>query len=222
MLQGEKGKEMRINAKEWKRKAREASKVGGSSYNNFQRFKKEALLSGDKTLRNEGLSLSISVIELLLPELPDLPSDLHSTNGLAVHLMPILKQAFDMSSPKFMKLLKNLSPDLLIYDIIQPWAPTAASSLGIPRVVFIIRSSSIVLIKSFNEIECKYVDHLSLLTDKKIVRVGPFVADPYCPDTEQNTMIIEWLGTKATGSIVFVSFGSECFLFSADLEEIAS
>ncbi|PWA43330.1 UDP-glucuronosyl/UDP-glucosyltransferase [Artemisia annua] len=47
MLQGEKGKEMRRNAKEWKRKAREASDVGGSSYKNFQRFMNEALLSGD-------------------------------------------------------------------------------------------------------------------------------------------------------------------------------
>ncbi|GKD56046.1 linamarin synthase 2-like protein [Tanacetum coccineum] len=47
MLQGKKGKEMRRNAKEWKRKAKEAIEVGGSSYNNFQQFIKEALLSGD-------------------------------------------------------------------------------------------------------------------------------------------------------------------------------
>ncbi|GJY84453.1 hypothetical protein Tco_0497829, partial [Tanacetum coccineum] len=69
-------------------------------------------------------------------------SDLHSTNGLPLHLMPVLKQAFDMSSPKFMELLKNLSPDLLIYDILQPWAPAAAASLGIPSVVFITTSAA--------------------------------------------------------------------------------
>ncbi|PWA36275.1 UDP-glucuronosyl/UDP-glucosyltransferase [Artemisia annua] len=34
-------------------------------------------------------------------------------------------------------------------------------------------------------------------------------------------MIIKWLDKKATGSTVFVSFGGECFLSSADLEEIA-
>ncbi|GKE34755.1 hypothetical protein Tco_1454077, partial [Tanacetum coccineum] len=200
---------------------------------------------------------------------------LHSTNGLPLHLMLILKQAFDMSSPKFMELLKTLSPDLLIYDILQLWAPAATASLEIPSVVFITTSvaasmyhfhlnapkddvvfpygdtiyyhkhknvkvatsakdkeedivtqcvagsSSIVLIKSFREIEGKYADHLSLLTDKKIVPVGPLVADPYCPDTEQNTMIMEWLDTKAIGSTVFVSFGSEYFLSSGDLEEIA-
>ncbi|KAM0056006.1 putative 7-deoxyloganetin glucosyltransferase [Helianthus debilis subsp. tardiflorus] len=43
MMQGEKGKEMRRNAKEWKRKAREATEIGGSSYNNFQKFIKQEL-----------------------------------------------------------------------------------------------------------------------------------------------------------------------------------
>ncbi|KAF5798233.1 putative 7-deoxyloganetin glucosyltransferase [Helianthus annuus] len=43
MMQGEKGKEMRRNAREWKRKAKEATEIGGLSYNNFQRFIKEAL-----------------------------------------------------------------------------------------------------------------------------------------------------------------------------------
>ncbi|GJS21099.1 hypothetical protein Tco_0449731 [Tanacetum coccineum] len=93
-----------------------------------------------KTLRNERLSLAIKVIELLLPELTDLPSQLHFTNGLPVHLMPILKQAFDLSSPRFLEFLENLIPDLLIYDILQPWAPTAAARLGIPSVVFITTS----------------------------------------------------------------------------------
>ncbi|KAI3775794.1 hypothetical protein L1987_45548 [Smallanthus sonchifolius] len=45
MMQGEKGKEMRRKAKEWKIKAKEATEIGGSSYNNFQRFIKEALHS---------------------------------------------------------------------------------------------------------------------------------------------------------------------------------
>ncbi|MFS8018581.1 putative 7-deoxyloganetin glucosyltransferase [Helianthus anomalus] len=43
MMQGEKGKEMRRNAKEWKRKAKEATEIGGSSYNNLQKFIKEEL-----------------------------------------------------------------------------------------------------------------------------------------------------------------------------------
>ncbi|XP_058179556.1 linamarin synthase 2-like [Rhododendron vialii] len=44
MMEGEGGKKMRSKAKEWKKKAEEAVDVGGSSYNNFDRFIKEALL----------------------------------------------------------------------------------------------------------------------------------------------------------------------------------
>ncbi|KAK9073635.1 hypothetical protein SSX86_007959 [Deinandra increscens subsp. villosa] len=45
MMQGEKGKEMRRKAGDWKTKAKEATEIGGSSYINFQRFIKEALHS---------------------------------------------------------------------------------------------------------------------------------------------------------------------------------
>ncbi|KAL4587031.1 hypothetical protein LXL04_011680 [Taraxacum kok-saghyz] len=225
-------------------------------------------------------SPAINLIELPLPALPELPPQLHTTNGLPPHLMPTLKQAFDMASPQFSKILKKLQPDLLIYDLIQPWAPQAASALGIPSVVFITtsttmaatmfhlylnsstgvpfpfskiyyrsyelthvseilkssannrkdkdrvmecvnRSSGIVLVKSFKEIEGKYRDYLSLLTGKKIVPVGPLVVDP-CPvaDVKQNS-VMEWLDTRAVGSTVFVSFGSEYFLSDDDLKEIA-
>lgn len=43
MMEGERGKKMRSRAKEWKKKAEEATNVGGSSYSNFDRFIKEAL-----------------------------------------------------------------------------------------------------------------------------------------------------------------------------------
>ncbi|KAF5458178.1 hypothetical protein F2P56_022232 [Juglans regia] len=43
MMGGVKGKEMRQKALEWKKKAEEATDVGGSSYNNFERLIKEAL-----------------------------------------------------------------------------------------------------------------------------------------------------------------------------------
>ncbi|KAK1430640.1 hypothetical protein QVD17_13531 [Tagetes erecta] len=208
------------------------------------------LESVNKTSRNDcGLS-TIRLIELHLPTLPDLPPHLHTTNGLPLHLMPVLKQSFDMSSPEFLKILKTLKPDLLIYDIIQPWAPVAAAAVGIPAVVFITtsvaaanntfhveitgenkkeikrvidcytNSSSIILVKSFKEIEGKNSDYFSVLTSKRIVPVGPLVVDPVHLDMKQNS-VIEWLDTKAVRSTVFVSFGSEYFLSSDDLEEIA-
>ncbi|KAF5815957.1 putative UDP-glucuronosyl/UDP-glucosyltransferase, UDP-glycosyltransferase family [Helianthus annuus] len=202
-----------------------------------------------KTLTNEcGLSL-VQLIELHLPTLPELPPHLHTTNGLPIHLMPTLKQAFDMASPGFSQILKTLMPDLLIYDILQPWAPQAAAALGIPAVVFITtsvaaanntyhvectednrkdiervlecyhNSSSIILVKSFKEIEGKYADYFSILSGKRVVPVGPLVVVPPV-DMKQNS-VIEWLDKKTARSTVFVSFGSEYFLSSADLEEIA-
>lgn len=45
MMEGNEGKEMRRRAKEWKKKAEEATDVGGSSFNGFDRFIKEALLA---------------------------------------------------------------------------------------------------------------------------------------------------------------------------------
>ncbi|KAK9284707.1 hypothetical protein L1049_023883 [Liquidambar formosana] len=43
MMEGEKGKQMRNKAQVWKKKAEEAIDIGGSSYNNFDKFIKEAL-----------------------------------------------------------------------------------------------------------------------------------------------------------------------------------
>uniref|UniRef100_A0A5B7AAB1 Glycosyltransferase n=1 Tax=Davidia involucrata TaxID=16924 RepID=A0A5B7AAB1_DAVIN len=43
MMEGDKGRQMRSKAQEWKKKAEEVTDIGGSSYNNFDRFIKEAL-----------------------------------------------------------------------------------------------------------------------------------------------------------------------------------
>ncbi|EXB29476.1 UDP-glycosyltransferase 85A1 [Morus notabilis] len=48
MIEGDKGMKMRAKALEWKKKAVESTDVGGSSYINFDKLIKEALLSGDK------------------------------------------------------------------------------------------------------------------------------------------------------------------------------
>ncbi|TQD82455.1 hypothetical protein C1H46_031971 [Malus baccata] len=80
----------------------------------------------------------IELVELHLPydELPELPPHYHTTNGLPPHLMPTLKKAFDMASDNFSNILKTLKPDLLIYDFLQPWAPSRALSKNIPAVQF--------------------------------------------------------------------------------------
>lgn len=96
----------------------------------------------DSIKLSDNFSLSIQLIELHLPSLPELPPHYHTTKGLPLHLMPTLKKAFDMASSSFFNILKNVNPDLLIYDFIQPWAPTLALSLNIPSVLFLTSSAT--------------------------------------------------------------------------------
>ncbi|KAA8539177.1 hypothetical protein F0562_025869 [Nyssa sinensis] len=81
------------------------------------------------------------------------------------------------------------------------------------------KSCDILLIKSFREIEQKYIDYLSVLVKKKIVPVGALVQDPVNED--EHTEIIQWLDKKSKSSTLFVSFGSEYFLSKLEMEEIA-
>ncbi|KAL9268722.1 UDP-glucosyltransferase 29-like protein [Drosera capensis] len=169
---------------------------------------------------------SIQLVELHLPSLLDLPPRYHTTNSLPPHLMQTLKDAFAKSAiPNFLNILRALSPDLLIYDFLQTWAPALASSFGIPAVEFMTssacmtaflndfygfpgatfpfseiylmdyevqefsrlgcetvfecmrRSSEIVLIKTFREIEGEYLDLLSSYVGKRFVPVGPLVQE---------------------------------------------
>ncbi|KAL2455199.1 UDP-glycosyltransferase 91C1 [Abeliophyllum distichum] len=235
-----------------------------------------ANLSSIKHKIGEKFALSIQLVELHLPTLPELPPCYHTTNGLPPHLMPTLKKALEMATPNFCNILCTIKPDLLIYDFLQPWAPLAASLQNIPAVEFmtsslsmtsymfhffkkpgvefpfstmfyrdyeivhrekllvsavdeqvkrcafqgIDRSSRIVLVKGFREIEGKYSDYLSSLLGKKVVPVGPLVQDP-THDEYDSSDIIGWLDKKDMNSTVFVSFGTEYFLTKQDMLELA-
>ncbi|CAN0922784.1 UDP-glucosyltransferase 29 [Linum grandiflorum] len=66
--------------------------------------------------------------------------------------MPHLKSAFDSPATRasFSSVLITVSPDLLVYDFLQPWAPElAASLLNIPAVVFLSPSAAM----------CSYAAH---------------------------------------------------------------
>ncbi|XP_015057190.1 beta-D-glucosyl crocetin beta-1,6-glucosyltransferase-like [Solanum pennellii] len=77
---------------------------------------------------------SIHLIELHIPELPELPPHYHTTNGLPPHLNHTLQKALKMSKPNLSKILKNLKPDLMIYDVLQQWAERVANEQSIPAV----------------------------------------------------------------------------------------
>ncbi|KAB2045202.1 hypothetical protein ES319_D01G143400v1 [Gossypium barbadense] len=226
-------------------------------------------------------SLSIQFIELKLPLLPELPSYYHTTKGLPTHLLNALFKAVEMSGDGFATILKTHNPDLLIYDLHQPWAPTLASSLNIPAILFYTASAAgpffafhawkklkgeefpspefyindcfmptkssrnefgrtppdssntektfqafrhsldIILVKSFSELEGKYMDYLSILLNKKVVPTGPLVRDAIEEHHENEKEILEWLTKKRKASTVLVSFGSEYYLSNKEREAIA-
>ncbi|KAL3838246.1 hypothetical protein ACJIZ3_022837 [Penstemon smallii] len=82
-------------------------------------------------------NLKIHLLELNLPSSQELPPHYHTTNGLPLHLNPKLRKALKMSKPNLSNILKSLKPDMLIYDIVQPWAAKLALEQNIPSVLFI-------------------------------------------------------------------------------------
>ncbi|KAH0465132.1 hypothetical protein IEQ34_005235 [Dendrobium chrysotoxum] len=214
----------------------------------------------------------IHLTELHLPsDHHDLPPHLQTTKNLPSHLMPLLKTAFDQSSPYFSSLLVSLSPHLLIYDFLQPWAPLTASRLHIPSILFlpiassassffchhflrpphnqfpffeipkksdsiamitkvtnglsdsdrflqcINNSTEFVAVRTFREIESKYIDYLSLLIGKEVIPVGPLMSTVGSDGGE----VLEWLSRKEKGSVAFVSVGSEYFMSESEMVELA-
>ncbi|RAL48546.1 hypothetical protein DM860_005970 [Cuscuta australis] len=95
---------------------------------------------------------SIHLVELHLPESPDLPPHRHTTNGLPPHLNLTLQRALRESEPAFSDALTTLRPNLLIYDALNPWAARVAESHDVPAVqVFTSGAAS-----------CSYVIHTLL------------------------------------------------------------
>ncbi|KAH7839414.1 hypothetical protein Vadar_011459 [Vaccinium darrowii] len=80
-------------------------------------------------------------------------------------------------------------------------------------------SCKMMLVNSFRELECKYIDYLTILTEQKTIPIGPLVQQ--IVDGNKDLEILQWLGTKDELSTVFVSFGSESFLSKEEREEIA-
>ncbi|KAK9285053.1 hypothetical protein L1049_024237 [Liquidambar formosana] len=81
MMEGEKGKQMKKSAREWKREAEEATDVGGSSYNNFERFIKEALHHNENFVTDGTLDTPIDWIPGMSNiRLKDIPTQIRTTD----------------------------------------------------------------------------------------------------------------------------------------------
>lgn len=56
-------------------------------------------------------------------------------------------------------------------------------------------SCNIILVKTFKEIEAKYIDSLSVLSERKTVPVGPLFEAPI-NEADKMTEIFEWLNKQ--------------------------
>ncbi|KAF8009456.1 hypothetical protein BT93_J0446 [Corymbia citriodora subsp. variegata] len=84
------------------------------------------------------------------------------------------------------------------------------------------RSEGAILINTCREIEGKYVDYLAELFGKEVITVGPLIQEPAEGDARDDEgEIMGWLEGRERGSVVFLSFGSECFLSKEEMEEVA-
>ncbi|XP_047309363.1 beta-D-glucosyl crocetin beta-1,6-glucosyltransferase-like [Impatiens glandulifera] len=81
------------------------------------------------------------------------------------------------------------------------------------------RNCDILFMKTFEEMEGKYIEYGSKLIGKKIVPTGPLAQEH--EGSEDNSEIMEWLNKKEASSTVFVSFGTESFLSREETEEVA-
>ncbi|KAJ3706408.1 hypothetical protein LUZ61_010113 [Rhynchospora tenuis] len=79
----------------------------------------------------------INLVEIHLPESAELPPHLHTTKHLPSHLITTLSRAFAQSQQSFSQILDIVRPDLLIFDIFQPWAAHLSRERNIPAVVYI-------------------------------------------------------------------------------------
>ncbi|KAL0367677.1 UNVERIFIED_CONTAM: UDP-glucosyltransferase 29 [Sesamum radiatum] len=236
-------------------------------------------------IHSNNLSESIEVVQLHLQPSHELPPHFHTTKHLPSDLVFTLLKAFQTAKSSFSDIITTLKPDLVIFDVFQPWAATLASSQGIPAVHFAplgaatrsysyhhcVRrwddrdfpfqelclgddhekksleglfqflyynvfeededvvfvnyrlSTDIALLKTSGGLEGKYIDYVSAVCHRKLLPVGPLVADVNKDDDEEEKYsdIMEWLSKKNQHSTVYISFGSEYFLSKQEIEEIA-
>ncbi|CAH9070829.1 unnamed protein product [Cuscuta europaea] len=76
-----------------------------------------------------------------------------------------------------------------------------------------------VLMSTSMEMEPEYIEYYSRTIGCKVVAVGLLAQEPQAEESPEE--ILDWLGKKDQGSILYISFGSECFLTKEEMEEMA-
>ncbi|KAL8490699.1 hypothetical protein ACS0TY_022629 [Phlomoides rotata] len=190
---------------------------------------------------------SIELVQLQLSINPQLPPHYHTTKNLPSNLVFTLIKAFQTSKSSFADIVARLKPDLVVFDLFQPWAARISSSQELcldahekksqdnlmeflfanvfeqDKDLFFVNyrlSSEFVLAKTSRALEGKYLDYVSSVICKKNLAIGPLVTDTDINE-QGNSEILQWLSKKKQNSTVYISFGSEHFLSKEEIEEIA-
>lgn len=232
-------------------------------------------------IHHNTLDNSIQLVQLHLEPTHELPPHYHTTKNLPPDLLFTLIKAFQTSNSSFSNIVACLKPDLVIYDVFQPWSAKIALQHGIPAVHFATigaatlsviydhqasgsndllpfpelhmkgqemesihalseflyaniydvdeeiffgnfkQSCDVVLVKTSEMLEGKYLEYISAVTQKKLVPVGLLVSEANTAAGDEDSEIMHWLSKKKLQSTVYVSFGSECFLSKEEMEEVA-
>ncbi|WMV53591.1 hypothetical protein MTR67_046976 [Solanum verrucosum] len=187
----------------------------------------------------EKYSASIKMVELCLPKLPKL-----TTNEIPVDTDHIVLKTLKLSKSNFAKILKNLKPDLVIYDLLLQWAEGVAKEQGIPAMKFVVMGAAVFsyLYNSIRKPEVEFPFQDIYPGKNELMKLNELIAkssreeehddvdDPFAEGNIQIMLmstsrtieeVIDWLGTRDENSTIFVSFGNEYFLSKEEMEELA-
>ncbi|XP_016498882.1 beta-D-glucosyl crocetin beta-1,6-glucosyltransferase-like [Nicotiana tabacum] len=125
----------------------------------------------------QSYSSTIQLVELILPEFPQLPPHYHTTNGLPLHLNSTLHKALKLAKPNLFTILKTRKPDLIIYDVMQLWTFGVASSLNIPSARFFTSGAAMCsyFVHLYKNLEVEYPFPALHLYDYEIERARKLV-----------------------------------------------
>lgn len=78
-----------------------------------------------------------------------------------------------------------------------------------------------MLVRSCLELESEYIRYLEAVLKKSVVPVGLLIPEASSISPGQRNDCLSWLESHPPGSVVCVSFGSECFLSKEQVAELA-
>ncbi|KAF3673414.1 putative cyanidin-3-O-glucoside 2-O-glucuronosyltransferase-like [Capsicum annuum] len=166
----------------------------------------------------EKYSGSIKIVELRLAKFPELPPHCCTTNDVPPDIDSIVLKTLKLSKPNFAKILKNLKPDLLIYDLLLEWAEGLANEQKIPAINLITMGAAVFsyLFNAVRKPEVEFPFPNICLGKSELVELGEIItktakerepddADPFA----KGNMQVMLISTSRTIEAKYIDFLSE-------------